>query len=145
MTRRKVDRGARLSRIIALRVSDSYYERMQEMVAKSNCQTVGELARSILYHEKVNWYHVDARLESTALELAGIRSELNAMGRNINQITHHFHTADEMKQKMYDALKVAQEYKKVEAKVDQLLQITAKICKEWLSGPRGSFAPPKED
>jgi hypothetical protein len=125
MTRRKVDRGARLSRIIALRVSDSYYKRMQEMVAKSNCQTVGELARSILYHEKVNWYHVDARLESTAVEVAGIKRELNAIGRNINQITHHFHTANEPRQKMYDALKVAQEYKKVEAKVDQLLRTTS--------------------
>jgi len=80
----------------------------------------------------------------TAVELAAIKRELNAMGRNINQITHHFHTTDETKQKMYDALKVAQEYKKVEVKVDQLLQITARICKEWLSGPRGSFAPPNE-
>jgi hypothetical protein len=134
MTRRKVDSKARLSRLIGLRISDSFYHRMEELLANSNCRSVTELARAILYREEIVWKHRDARLESTALELAGIKKELNAIGKNINQITHRFHTVDTTNQKLILALKVAEDYKKVGNKVDRLLVIAAEISKKWLQG-----------
>jgi hypothetical protein len=73
-------------------------------------------------------------LESTAIELAGIGKELNAIGRNINQITHSFHISDHPKDKLLNALKVADEYKKVGVRVDRLLIIATEISKKWLQG-----------
>ncbi len=134
MTRRKVDRSAKLIRKVTIRTSDSFYKRMEEWLANSNCRTIAELARSILYREEIIWKHTDAKLESTALELAGIGKELNAIGRNINQITHQFHSTDIVKQKLYASLKVAEEYKKVGYKVDKLLAMTSEISKKWLQG-----------
>src|SRR5690606_17319478 len=134
MTRRKADRTAKLTRLIGLRVSDSFYKRMEEIMENSNCRTVTELARAILYREEIIWKHRDATLESTALELAGIRKELNAMGKNINQITHRFHLADAPNQKLIHAVKVAEEYKKVGIKVDKLLAIASEISRKWLQG-----------
>lgn len=78
MTRRKVDRAAKLVRRLTVRMSESFYKRMEGWLSNSNCRTISELARAILYREEILWKHKDATLESTALELAGIRKELNA-------------------------------------------------------------------
>lgn len=134
MTRRKVDKGAKLSHRLTVRMSESFFKRMEEWLANSNCQSISELARKILYREEVIWYHKDAKLESTAIELAGIRKEINAIGRNINQITHAFHTTDLPRERMFHALKVLDEYKKVGQKTDKLLAITSEINKKWLQG-----------
>lgn len=132
MTRRKVDRKAKLVKKVTVRMSESFYNRMEEWLANSNCRSLAELARAILYREQIIWYHKDAKLESTAIELAGIKKELNAIGRNINQITHRFHSTDLPNQKMFHALKISDEYKKVGDKVDKLLVTTAIISKKWL-------------
>ena len=132
MTRRKVDSDLKLTRKITIRVSDPFYLKMKKWLERSNCQTIAELTRSIVYKEKIIWYHKDASLESTALELAGIRKELNAIGKNINQITRHFHTEDKINQKVFQAIKAADEYKKVGSKVDRLLNIVSEISKTWL-------------
>ncbi|HNP08594.1 MAG TPA: plasmid mobilization relaxosome protein MobC [Cyclobacteriaceae bacterium] len=134
MTRRKVDRKAKLVKKVTVRMSESFYNRMEEWLANSNCRSLAELARAILYREQIIWYHKDAKLESTAIELAGIKKELNAIGRNINQITHRFHSTDLPNQKMFHALKISDEYKKVGDKVDKLLVTTAIISKKWLRG-----------
>jgi len=51
---------------------------MEGWLDNSNCQSLAELARSILYREEIIWKHTDSSLESAAIELAGIRKELNA-------------------------------------------------------------------
>ena len=132
MTRRKVDPSVRTTHKVTIHLSQAYFEKLQRWKAHSNCRSVSELARSILYKEQINWYHKDASLESTAIELAGIRKELNAIGKNINQITHHFHSAGNSHQKVFQALKVADQCKKVGVKVDELLKIVSEISKTWL-------------
>ena len=134
MTRRKVDRSAKLARRVTIRMSDSFYKRMEDWLENSNCQSLSELGRAILYREEIIWYHKDATLESTAIELAGIQKELNAIGKNINQITHRFHVEDNFNRKLILALKVSEEYRKVGLKVDKLMSIAAGISKKWLQG-----------
>lgn len=134
MARSKIDRNLLLTRKIGLRVSEPFYKKLKTWLAQSNCRTVAELARVILYKERVNWYYKNAELESVALELSGIRKELNAMGRNINQITRAFHQADSNASRNHHAERIAAEYKKVGAKVELLLATTAQISKKWLQG-----------
>lgn len=132
MTRRKVDPSVKITHKVTIHLSQAYFQNLESWLSHSNCRSVSELARSILYREQINWYHKDASLESTAIELAGIRKELNAIGKNINQITHHFHIAENANQKMFHALKVADQYKKVGDKVDELLTMVSEISKTWL-------------
>jgi hypothetical protein len=132
MTRRKVDPSVKITHKVTIHLSQVYFQKLQRWLPHSNCRSVSELARSILYKERINWYHKDASLESTALELAGIRKELNAIGKNINQITHHFHITETANQKMFHALKVADEYRKVGVKVDALLKMVSDVSKTWL-------------
>jgi hypothetical protein len=121
-----------LTRIFSVRVSDRYYKRLEEIKKNSNCQYIGEVARRILYREEIVWYHKDASMDSTVAELTLIRKELNAIGININQITRHFHSADIPNQKIFHALKIVDEYKKVGQKLDKVMSVTSEITKKWL-------------
>jgi hypothetical protein len=127
-------KAEKLTRLIGVRVSDTFYSQLEEKRKKTNCQTLSEFARAILYKEKIMFYYTDASLNATAIQLAGIRKELNQIGNNINQITKSFHSADAGSQKMFHALKVSEEYKRVENKVDKLLIMVSEITKRWLQG-----------
>ena len=67
------------------------------------------------------------------IDLAGIREELKRIGTNINQITHAFHVADSDSQKVFHALRVAEQYKVVDERVERLLQVVTELAKKWLS------------
>jgi hypothetical protein len=132
MTRRKISEDKKLTQKITVRLPIPFFKKLEKWLSNTNCRTVTEVARRILLREKVIWYHKSAELEAVAIELALIRKELNAMGRNINQITHRFHTSDHAAQKMFQAMKAADEYRKVGNKVDQLMKIVSDIAKKWL-------------
>jgi hypothetical protein len=123
-----------LVKVITVRVSQRFFDSLEEKRKKTNCQNVSEMVRAILYKEKILFYYTDATLNATAIELAGIRKELNHMGNNINQITKAFHSADSSSQKMFQALRAAEEFKRVESKIDQLLIMVGEISKKWLQG-----------
>ena len=78
---------------------------------------------------------MDAHLEL----LAGIEKELNAIGVNINQITRSFHNAETPNQKMINALKIEEQYRKVGDRVDKLLAIVSELAKKWLKSKKTIF------
>jgi hypothetical protein len=133
MGRKKIeDKDELLIHRIRTRVNDRAYKRLTELLNSSNCQTVGQLVRKILSRERITVYHKDKSLEGPVQELIQIRNELRAIGVNINQITHHFHTAETNNQRMFDALKVAESYREVGDKVNVLVDIVAKLGEKWL-------------
>lgn len=123
-----------LEKVITVRVSKRFFDVLEEKRKKTNCQTVSEMVRAILYKERIMFYYTDASLNATAIELAGIRKELNQIAANVNEITQSFHSADSESQKMFQALRVAEEYKRVESKVEKLQIMVSEIGKKWLQG-----------
>lgn len=121
-----------LTHHIQTKVTEDTYLRLDQLRVKSDCQTIGELARRILSKEKIVLFHKDASMDAPMEELTSIRKELKAIGVNINQITHSFHTATSDSQKNYQALRVAEEYKKVGLRVDKLLELISQLAKKWL-------------
>lgn len=123
MSRRKFDKAQRLDRIIGVRVSTPFYDDLESLRKNSNCQTVGEFVRMILDRKEIIWYHKDASHERLAVELSGIRRELKAIGNNINQVTRYFNGTTIPSQKIFQALKILDEFKKVNATLVQMQQI----------------------
>jgi hypothetical protein len=134
MTRRKINENELLVHKIGLRVSDPFYRKMEGWLSQSNCRTMAELARLILYKEQVIWYHKDVSGESLAVELTAIRKELNAIGANINQVTRYFNGTAIPSQKIFEALKILDEYKKVNDKVARLMTMISELSKNGRKG-----------
>jgi hypothetical protein len=130
--KKRRDTDSLLIHQIFTRINDKSFNRLNVILSKSNCHTIGELARKILSNERVIVYHTDKSLEAPVQQLILIREELRAIGVNINQITHQFHIADSRQQKMFHALKVSEEYGKVGEKVEVLIQMVAELGERWL-------------
>src|SRR5690349_164110 len=133
MGRKKIlDSELALSRTLILRVNTKTIKKLETLLTESDCQSLSDVARRILLERKITVYHKDISLEAPMLELIRIRKELHAIGVNINQITHSFHTSENGNNKMFQALKVAEEYGKVGDKVDELLGMVASMGRKWL-------------
>jgi hypothetical protein len=120
------------TRHIQAKVSEKVYNRLNQMLQNSDCHYMGELVRRILSREKITCYHKDASMDAPMEELIRIRHELNAIGVNINQITHSFHISDSPGKQVFQSLRVAEEYKKVGDKVDRLLTMVFELGQKWL-------------
>jgi hypothetical protein len=125
-----------LDHVIRFRLNDASFKRLDTLRKNSNCRTLGEFVRSIVNEEKIIWYHKDATMDEISIKLAGVRKELRAIGININQATHFLNAAQEPVQKLYHAQQIAQQYSKVNYKVEQVLTIIANIQKKWSQGSK---------
>lgn len=131
MSKRTDQKTEQLTCKIGLRVSKDFFEKLERWTEHSNCRTVTELVRKILYEERIVWYTKDSRMDATAAELAGIRRELRAIGVNINQVTKYFHSSEIPAQKIHDALKILDEFKAVSVKVDAILEAISNFSDQW--------------
>ncbi len=133
MARKKSsDQTELLTKLVGVRLSANVYNRLEKFRQQTDCQSMGELGRRILSKERITYFLKDATMDAPLEELSRIRKELHAIGVNINQITHSFHITDLANQKTIHALKIAEQYKQVGDKVDQLLLIVSQLAKKWL-------------
>lgn len=133
MGRRKIeDSEELLIHRIRTRVNEKTYRRLENLRITGNCKTIGQIVRHILSNQPITVYQQDISLEAPIQELIKIRGELRAIGVNVNQITHFFHASDTANQKMFHALKVAEEYGKVGNKVEVLIDMVTGLGKKWL-------------
>nr|WP_236676300.1 plasmid mobilization relaxosome protein MobC [Chryseolinea lacunae] len=129
---RRYNKVEPLKHLIGVRVSEKFFIRLEELRKNSNCLTLGEFARMILQREEIIWYHKDASSETLAVELTAIRKELRSIGTNVNQVTRYFNSTSLPNKKIFEALKILDEYKKVQGKVDALLTLLDKMHASWL-------------
>jgi hypothetical protein len=129
MSQRKYNKTEPLDHLIGVRVTEAFYNKLEGLRKNSNCQTIGEFARMILQKEQIIWYHKDASADAIPVELTAIRKELKAIGTNINQVTRYFHGTTIPNQKIFEALKILEEYKKISGKIDKLLTVLDGILK----------------
>lgn len=135
MARKKVkDKTRLLSHPIRTRVTEGVYKKLNAFVGNGDCHSIGEAARRVLSREKILCVYKDNTVDVVMEELLKVRQELNAIGVNINQITHHFHLAETIQQKTFHVLKVAEQYRKVGDKVDKLMELISQVAKKWLQG-----------
>jgi hypothetical protein len=121
-----------LSHVIRARVTETVYNRLEQLGKNSDCYSLGRLARKILSRERITVFHKDRTMNATMEELALIRKELRAIGVNINQITRSFNQDKAGTHRAFYVLKVADQYKKVDEKVEQLLTIISRLAERWL-------------
>ena len=128
---RKYNKTEPLNQLIGVRVSQRLFDKLEALRKHSNCQSLPEFARQILQDREIIWYHKDETLDTVAAELAGIKKELNSIGTNINQVTRYFNSTTLPSQKIFEALKILDEYKIVTGKVDTLLTLISDLSQKW--------------
>jgi hypothetical protein len=136
--KKEKDRSKLFSRLVGARVTEKVYKRLENLRDHSNCATVGEVARKLISRKKIICYYRDGSLDDAVEELCIVQRELKTVGVNINQITRYFNSTTDARQKMLYAFKASDQNRRMDAKVDKLLDIVVKLSWKWLPN-----SPPK--
>jgi hypothetical protein len=132
MARKKSkNRDSLFTQSVRTRVTEEVYARLQGLVGQSDCHSVGEVARRVLSKERIVAFTMDRTFDPIVEELCRIRREINAIGVNINQITHAFHADDAPGRRVAEALKIVKHYNEVGDKVAELLGVISQLTKKW--------------
>ena len=132
MKDKNLDKEERFTEMVRTRLTKTAYDRLTSIMQKSNCKTVGGIARKILSKEKIACFYIDATMNAPMEELATIRSELKAIGVNINQQTKYFNAAKTDAQRSFYSLKTLTLYKMIDKKVERLLDLIGRMSIKWL-------------
>jgi hypothetical protein len=131
--RPKVPPDRALSRVIRIRVGSEKYAELERLLAGDPGSDMSTLVRDILHNRRIRIFTRDTTMTDTMEELAKLRSEVRAIGVNINQITRYFNTYPEPSRKHLYAKMAFNEYRAIEPKIDELLLIASKLAQKWLS------------
>lgn len=116
------------------RLGKRKYEELRALLERSHHRTMSALLRDILMQKQITVKVHDASLDITMEELCRIRTELHAIGTNINQVTRRFHTEQLPGAQLNSALEIAKLYQQTDMKVSELFIIIAKLSEKWLPG-----------
>ncbi|WP_295719958.1 plasmid mobilization relaxosome protein MobC [Mucilaginibacter sp.] len=133
MPRRKADKPEELlTHNLIVRVTETLFNKLETLCKESGCLSIAEVCRKILSNQKIKIFKEDISMNPVMEELALIRKELKAIGVNINQITRSFNQDRARTHHTYHVLKVAEQYERVDERVEILLAIIAKLADKWL-------------
>lgn len=119
-------------RRITFRLSEKEWEKLQGLLVKSTCRSHSELIRKILFKGKITVHTHDRSLDMVMETLSGIRTELHAIGVNINQITRRYHTEKLPEERLVQVFEIGRLYRQTDKKVAELFIIITKLSKIWL-------------
>lgn len=123
-----------LGHVLRIRIDKATLEKLQRIVKDSDCRNPCAAARKILTGERINVFYRDDRMTGVMEELALIRREIRAIGININQQTHYFHSTASANEKWFYFNRTLVQYKMIEDKIDSLLKIVNQLSIKWLQG-----------
>ncbi|MDX3917228.1 MULTISPECIES: mobilization protein [Olivibacter] len=135
MPRKKIKNQEQvLTNPIVIRVTLNEFNKLEKIRKESDCRSIGEVVRKTLLKQRITYLHRDVSMNGPMEELALIRKEIKAIGANINQQTHRFHTSQSEAERAFFALKTASTYKQMKPKIERLLDIVSKLAEKWLQG-----------
>ncbi|HEY0744372.1 MAG TPA: hypothetical protein VGD40_23060 [Chryseosolibacter sp.] len=129
--KRLISRDELLKHKVGVRFDEKTFNKLKAQVQQSNASTVGELVRKIVTGEKVTFFVKDISMEEPTAELIRIRKEINAIGRNINQLTEAHHTSNTSDEKITHMLEVDKLYRQVADKVSEVWKLVSEMSLRW--------------
>ncbi len=127
----KGDKGLR--QVVRIRITEKKYKELQAIVDQTKDETVSGAVRKILMNRPIRVLVHDHTTDLLLDDLAALRSEIKAIGVNINQITRYFNTYPEDAKKRFYAKIGLQQHLAMEAKIDHLTAMISELCAKWLS------------
>jgi hypothetical protein len=129
--KRLINRDELLKHKVGVRFNEKTFNKLKAQVQQSNASTVGELVRKIVTGEKVTFFVKDISMEGPTAELIRIRKEINAIGRNINQLTEAHHISNITDEKITHARDVDKLYRQVSDKVCEVWKLVSEMSLKW--------------
>lgn len=133
MGRKRAADDRRLRFRVVTYVNGRKYQELQSLLQQNAKMDMSTLVRYILENRQVRIYVHDETLDHWMEELSRLRTEIKAIGVNINQITRNFNTYPDMLRKVANASSAFEQYRKLQPQIEGIWEVLKKLNEKWLS------------
>jgi hypothetical protein len=85
------EKNANRVRIVTMRLTIEEYDKMEAKFKTTTCRKLSEYMRNVLLEKKITVFTRNRSMDDFMAELIRLRSELNAVGNNFNQVVKKLH------------------------------------------------------
>jgi hypothetical protein len=85
------EKNANRVRIVSIRLTIEEYDKMEAKFKTTTCRKLSEYMRNVLLEKKITVFTRNKSMDDFMAELIKLRSDLNAVGNNFNQVVKKLH------------------------------------------------------
>jgi hypothetical protein len=117
---------------LTIRLNDEEQKRLKDLYKVTTCKALSEYARDILLQQPVVINYRNQSVDETLSELSQLVTELNAIGRNVNQAVKKLHTLDHLPELQTWILLNESSKQLLFKKIDEIKNYIVQMHEQWL-------------
>jgi hypothetical protein len=114
-----------------IRLNEDEEKKLETLFSRSRSATISEYARDVLLQRPIILTYRNQTADDFLSEMILLKNELNAIGKNYNQVVHKLHTLDHDAEIKAWAEQHERELQHFLIKVDQIHEELQKIHRLW--------------
>ncbi len=115
-----------------LRLKNDEFEILHNRFKKSTCRKLSDFARKNLLQKPIVLKYRNESLDELMIELIQLRTELNAIGNNFNQVVKKLHTLNQIPEFKQWIIKNEADKKVLFEAIDQIKGHIENLSHKWL-------------
>jgi predicted nucleic acid-binding OB-fold protein len=117
---------------LTVRLNEDEEKKLNKFYSRTTSNSLSEYARDVLLKEPINVLYRNQSADELLTEMILLKNELNAIGKNFNQVVHKLHTLDHIAEiKAWTILNESSK-KNFMKKVDEIKERMNQIYWQWL-------------
>ncbi len=119
------------SKWLTIRLNEDEEKKLNNLYSKTTSNGLSEYARDVLLKQPVNVIYRNQTADEFLAEMILLKNELNAIGKNFNQVVHKLHTLDYVPEIKAWAILNESSKKIFMKKVEEINDKANQIYKQW--------------
>jgi hypothetical protein len=117
---------------LTIRLNDEEQKRLKDLYKVTTCKALSEYARDILLQQAVVINYRNQSVDETLSELSQLVTELNAIGRNFNELVKKLHSLDHLPELQTWILLNESSKQLLFKKIDEIKNYILQMHEQWL-------------
>lgn len=117
---------------LTIRLNENEQKKLNQLYSRTTSNSLSEYARDVLLKEPVNIIYRNQTADDFLAEMILLKNELNAIGKNFNQVVHKLHTLDHIPEIKTWVILNEVSKKTFMKKVEEIKEKTNQIYQQWL-------------
>ena len=119
------------SKWLTVRLSEEEEKKLNKFFSQTTSNTLSEYARDVLLKAPVIVYYRNKTADEFLAEMVLLKTELNAIGKNFNQVVHKLHTLDHVPEIKAWTIINETSKKAFMKKIDEIKEKMNQIHEQW--------------
>ncbi|WP_306565183.1 plasmid mobilization protein [Flavobacterium lindanitolerans] len=120
------------TRIIGLRLTPEEFDKIKRKWKASTCQKLSDYIRRLLFEKPIITTYRNKTEDDAIAELSRLRTELNRIGNNYNQVVKRLHTLQNLDEFKRWFISYEVEKRTLSNKVEEIKKHMQKLVEKWL-------------